>query len=56
MTRSGMVFSIDAGCRLGVEEVEGAASYWHGVRRLHLSAPGKAGCICARSEMAARGG
>jgi hypothetical protein len=28
-----MVFSIDAVCRLGVEEVEGAASYWHGVRR-----------------------
>jgi hypothetical protein len=24
--------------RLGVEDVEGAAIYWHGVRRLHLSA------------------
>ena len=24
--------------RLGVEGVEGTAIYWHGVRRLHLSA------------------
>jgi hypothetical protein len=34
MTRGGMVFSIDAVCPSGVEEVEGAAIYWQGTSRL----------------------
>ena len=42
--------------RHGVEEVEGAAIYWHGVRRLHPSAYRAMLAVSARSEMAARGG
>jgi hypothetical protein len=30
--------AVDAPRQQGVEEVEGAAIFWHGVRRLHLSA------------------